>query len=318
MNNENWHFLVNTFDVASQKSRKLMTIIAADHLAKLSAMKNEPDITRLYERFAPVYQSFSDTYAAWLSAKGLYKGETERVQNMLDELTSVKLKQWNIKIQSVYMEGTPDYTAILPGGRSAFIVGPKESRITELKGLRDRLSKYPDLEAVKKDVEAFMQMLEGSRNRQQESEQAVDRLSLQLEQARKDVAVMLYRNLGALMDKFGNDPKQILTFYEVEQVRAGSQTDEEPVIGVIAPGVSVTVFDKGINDNTEFFISNTGKAALKFWTASSTGTADIPAGIEIAPGAEKTVTASEIGKPGCTMLLGMNLDAKIEGSYAVV
>ena len=123
MNNENWHFLINTFEVATQKSRKLMTIIAADHLAKLSAMKSDSDIAKLYDRFAPLYQSFSDAYAAWLSAKGLYKGETERVQVMIDELTSVKLKQWNIKIQNVYMEGTPDYTAILPGGRSAFVAG---------------------------------------------------------------------------------------------------------------------------------------------------------------------------------------------------
>ena len=36
------------------------------------------------------------------------------------------------------------------------------------------------------------------------------------------------------------------------------------------------------------------------------------------PGAEKSVTASEIGKPGSTMLLAMNMDKSVEGSYAVV
>ena len=35
-------------------------------------------------------------------------------------------------------------------------------------------------------------------------------------------------------------------------------------------------------------------------------------------GAEKSVTASEIGKLGSTMLLTMNMDENVEGSYAVV
>lgn len=318
MNNETWHYLINTFDVTTQNSRKLMTVIAADHLAKLSAMKSDPDIAKLYERFAPLYQAFSDSYAAWLSAKGLYKGETSRVQVMIDELSSTILKRWSVKIQNQYLEGTPDYTAILPGGRTAFLTGAKDTRITELKGLRDRLNKYPNLDDLKKEVETFMQSLEDARNRQQEAEQSVDQLSLQLEQARKDTAVMLYRNLGALIDKFGGDTRKILALYEVEQLRSGAVTESEPITGVIAPGASVTIIDKGVADDTEFFITNTGKAALKFWTASSAGTADIPAGIEIAPGAEKTVIASEIGKPGCMMLMAMNLDAKIEGSYAVV
>ena len=318
MNNETWHYLVNTFDVATQNSRKLMTIVAADHLAKLSAMKSDPDVARLYDRFAPVYQAFSDTFAAWLSAKGLYKGETSRVQMLLDELSSVKLKQWNIKVQSQYLEGTPDYTAILPGGRTAFQTGAKDTRITELKGLRDRLSKYPKLEELKNEVETFMQSLEDARNRQQESEQSVDQLSLQLEQARKDAAVMLYRNLGALMDKFGHDTRKILALYEVEQLRAGASAETEPFTGVIAPGAAVTIIDKGVTDDTEFFLSNTGKTALKFWTASSLQTGEIPEGIELAPGAEKTVIATDIGKPGSTMLFAKNLDEKTEGSYAVV
>ena len=318
MSNETWHFLVNSFDVATQNSRKLMTIVAADHLAKLSAMKGDADIARLFERFAPAQQSFGDTYAAWLSAKGLYKGETERVQVLLDELSSVKLKQWSVKIQNVYLEGTPDYTAILPSGRAPFQNGPKDSRITELKGLRDRLLKYPKLEELKNDVESFMLSLEEARNHQQEAEQAVDQLSLQLEQARKDIAVLLYRNLGALMDKYGNDPKQILAFYEVEQIRSGAPSEPESITGIVAPGAVVTILDKSITDDTEFFISNTGKTILKFWTANSAQTADIPPGIELVPGAEKSVTASEIGKPGSTMLFVMNIDAKIEGSYTVV
>lgn len=317
MSNETWHFLVNSFDVATQNSRKLMTIIAADHLAKLSAMKGDADIARLHNRFAPVQAAFSDKYGAWLSAKGLYKGETERVQILLDELSSVKLKQWSVKIQNVYLEGTPDYTAILPSGRAPFQNGPKDSRITELKGLRDRLLKYPKLEELKNDVESFMLSLEEARNRQQESEQSVDQLSLQLEQSRKDIAAMLYRNLGALMDKYGNDPKQILAFYEVEQIRTGASSEPEPITGIIAPGAAITVMDKGITDETEFFISNTGKTILKFWTANSAQTTDIPPGIELSPGAEKSVTASEIGRPGSTMLLAMNMDEKIEGSYAV-
>lgn len=318
MNTETWHYLINTFDVTTQNSRKLMIVIAADHLAKLSAMKSDPDIAKLYERFAPLNQTFSDAYAAWLSAKGLYKGETSRVQVMIDELSSTKLKQWNVKIQNQYLEGTPDYTAILPGGRTAFLTGAKDTRITELKGLRDRLNKYPKLEELKNEVETFMQSLEDARNHQQETEQSVDQLSLQLEQTRKVTALMLYRNLGALMDKFGNDTRKILAFYEVEQLRAAAAKEYEPVTGVIAPGAVVTVIDKGVTDDTEFYIFNTGKAVLKFWTTSSAGSADIPAGIEIPPGAEKTVTASEIGKPGSTMLVAMNLDAKTEGSYSVV
>lgn len=110
------HYLENQFLNVTKRNRKLAVIISNDHDSKLFAHSSDPDIMELFDRFHPTKTALSINYAGWTATKGVYKGETTRMNNKLKELTS-KSEDWDVQIQLVYKQGTPDYVAILPNRR---------------------------------------------------------------------------------------------------------------------------------------------------------------------------------------------------------
>ena len=55
--------------------------------------------------------------------QGTYKGRTELWDAKVADLSSLRIKQWDIAIQGVFLEGTGDYTILLPNGRGPFQKG---------------------------------------------------------------------------------------------------------------------------------------------------------------------------------------------------
>jgi len=231
MATETWHYQENQFDNATEGSFKKMNIINADHFAKLQAQQADPDIAALLARTTPPHNNYNSRYSGWLSASGIYKGETSRVEEHLQELSLTKSREWDAQIQVVHLEGTPDYTAILPNGRQPFYSGTIDDRISHMEALALVLGNYPALAATMNDVTAFHATLDGARDTQQQKEELVDDASDLLETARKDIALMMYRNLGFLIDKYGSTPQVISNFWELQLLRASVSDDDQTVSG---------------------------------------------------------------------------------------
>jgi len=232
MATETWHYQENQFDHATDESFKKMNIINADHLAKLQAQQGDPDIAALLARTTAPHDAYNLRYSNWLSAKATYKGKTDQVNVYLDDLSSLKIKQWDIQIQQQFLEGTSDYIAILPDGRSPFNKNNGiDERISQLQSLAQRLNAYPALAATMNDVINFHTTLDGARDVQQQKEELVDDASDLLETARKDIALMMYRNLGFLIDKYGSTPQVISNFWELQLLRAPVSDDDQTVSG---------------------------------------------------------------------------------------
>jgi len=231
MATETWHYQENQFDNATDESFKKMNIINADHLAKLQAQQGDPDIAALLARTTAPHDAYNLRYSSWLSAKATYKGKTNHVDGYIDDLRTLKIKQWDIQVQQQFLEGSSDYIAILPGGRGPFQIGGIDERISQLQSLAQRLSAYPTLAATMNDVTAFHATLDGARDLQQQKEQLVEDASDLLETARKDIALMMYRNLGFLMDKYGSTPQVISNFWELQLLRASVSDDDQTLSG---------------------------------------------------------------------------------------
>lgn len=275
---ETWHYLSNQFDNVTKKSFKLMNIINADHLAKLQAQASDTVIATLLARTNVPHDSFNTTYSNWLSAKGFYKGETNRVNGYLKELSSVKLKQWDAQIQAVYLEGTPDYKILLPNGRKPFQSGTIDDRISHLQAFVQRLAAYPTLVTTKTNVIAFHTMLNAARDVQQQKEELVDYASTLLEVARKDIALMMYRNLGVLIDKYASNPDFVSNFWDYQLLHSNVSDDEQIISGKITDSVSgtpllnvtITLIETGESTHTDAngnYILSTihiGAGALQF------------------------------------------------------
>jgi hypothetical protein len=98
----------------------------------------------------------------------------------------------------------------------------------------------------------------------------------------------------------------------------GGGAQENIYTSEVAAKVKAVIVQGGFDANTSFMITNTGATALQFYTAAS---ADGPVPgtvLELAPGLQKEVFASELGAEGNAFLMVYNPDENNEGSYEVV
>lgn len=238
MSDTTWHFLKNQFNTATATSYKKANILNNDHMGKLTAENTDADIAALEARTQPLSTDFSDKYSTWISAKATSKGYTQVFDNLLSELSSTKIKQWDIQIQGVHLEGTAEYTMILPNRRRPFQTGGKDERLSEVQALAQRLLSYPALAATQADVDAFATSMQTARNNQQQKEELVAMASDQLEQARVALTTMMYGNLGVLMDKYRTMPGMIENFWQLDLIRTTSSAADDDVS---LPSTQVTI-----------------------------------------------------------------------------
>lgn len=320
MATQTWHYLENQFDNATETSNKLMNIINADHYAKLQAQAADPDIAALVARTTAPHDAFIAAYTDWLTAKGIYKGETSRLDNYVEDLRKIKIKQWDIQIQQVFIEGTPDYVAILPNGRKPFQSGGIDQRIAQVQALANRLSTYPGLAITRTDVLAFLATFTAERDIQQQKEELVANASDILETARKAIALMMYKNLGRLMNKYAANTDYISNFWELSLLRTITPQDDvvsDPIDGSVNAGATVNV-PVGVFDNTNHFIlRNTGITDLLFCLKDNAVDA-CTAGVTVLPGEDATVTLADLGAIGSAFLNVTNLNATNIGNFQVI
>lgn len=236
---ETWKYLSNQFALATDGSYKRANILNNDHMSKLTAENADADIAALEARTQPLSTAYGSAYIGWISAKATYKGHTQLYDSLLDNLSSQKIKEWDIQIQGTYLEGTPEYTMILPNRRGPFQNGGKDDRLSEVQALAQRLLDYPALAATQADVDAFATNMQTARDNQQQKEELVAMASDTLEQARLALCTMMYGNLGALMDKYRETPDVVENFWQLDLIRrtgGDSGDDDLPTTEVTISG----------------------------------------------------------------------------------
>ena len=222
-------------DVCSSDLR-LMNVLANDHLAKLTAESADPDVLALMNRYEPVFDDFITKYDAWMLSTYIYKTGTALLYNMLDQLGDAKIKQWEAGVRVHYLENTPEYQTFFHAGRAPFQTGAIDDRIRAVSTFAQSLVGYPVLDSVRIDANTFYLNLNNARMAQQQKEQVADGNSQKVEQARIILGEMMYKNLGVLMDKYGDNPQYVNTFWEFELIMRTTRPsdDDDNVLLLIA------------------------------------------------------------------------------------
>jgi hypothetical protein len=273
----------------------------------------------MYTRYKASDDLFNAAYTAWISARGVYKGETSRLEAMIADLSANKIRQWDVTIQGTFADDTPDYMILLPNRRIPFQKGSIDQKIYEVRSLGERLTPYAPLAALKTTVDAFYDDLLAARDVQQTKEELVRTKSQALETQRVASANLAYGNIGLLMDKYLNEPVQIERFFDLTLLQSnGGSEPNEPITGTIAGGDTVNILNGGFDDSTQFVIENTGDTALKFCRAIDATRACTDVGIELNPHTSMTVLATDLGPSGNAFLNVTNLDATNQGAWSVI
>jgi hypothetical protein len=313
-----WSFLVNTFLSVTAKSRRKMLLILLDHMSNLKAKAgNDQEIADMYNRTLPVHDAYNEKYTRWVSAKGAYEGETERMTDELDTYV-LWLRETDVKVQNVFLEKTPDYKAIFTGGKSAFYNGPYDQRINQLAVLANRLGNYPQFGQLKADAEAKYTQSLDIRSMQQQKESLYRQASADLEQQRIVAGKMLYANLGLLINKHIDDLDYIKTYYNLKLLRRtskGSETQEIYTLNILR-GTTATA-DFAFTSDAKFLFFNCGDVPLTIYLAAKPGLPVPPQAINIAVDEEIEIKASELGTADCHLLMVMNANQDMQGMLEI-
>ena len=238
---ETWKFAHNTFLSVTATSYKLANIILTDHFTRLGAVPGDTDFMAMVSRTTMVKTAWDAAYSAWISSKATYKGRTELWEAKLADLSSLRIKQWDIAIQGVFLDGTGDYTILLPNGRGPFQSGAYDLRVVEVKSLQNRLlavtPAVPALTTLAATIGTYHTEMTNLRGTQQTAEQLVDNNASLLELQRLAVCAMMYKNLGRLMEKFSDTPVRVEDFYDMNYIRDGAAAPPEDVPPPVPPPV---------------------------------------------------------------------------------
>ena len=269
-----WHFSQNQFDNGTINNFKLMNIFSADHGSRLAA-EAEGGLSffvEMNDSYIPFRLDYSNCYSDWITGQGMYKAQTVRLMNSFDELTTDKIPLWDAQVQAVYLEKTPEYIEIFPGGRTAFQTGPYDIRISHIDSLYKNVKEHEELADTTADIKKFYDKINGIRSKQQSYEGAVKKTSSDLEKSRINIAEAMYSNLGLLMDHFKTEPEEIQRFWELKYITTHTNiSDDEPDIvaeGKIEPESKVTIdaLTSKFTADTELIIHNTGDVAIEVYT----------------------------------------------------
>jgi len=231
-----WKYAENTFEVVTRSSFKLMNIIITDHLARCTQLSaSNPAVPLLSDALLDATAShgtWQGAYTAWQTSRGLYKSASQGFHAGLEELSSLKIRQWDAGIQGVFLEGTPEYTALLPRGREPFQKGAFDQRVSTVRALSQTLGTFAALATLKTQVDTWLTGLEALRQTQQQRETAVDTLAAALETQRLATAKILYKNLARFMLVWWENPVRIEDGFDMNYIRDGVTAppeDEPPV-----------------------------------------------------------------------------------------
>src|ERR1039457_1803508 len=122
-----WHYLINTFLVATFGSYRAMSKIANYTLNAL----NLPDNTLLYiqyNRLLPLVTDFSIKYALWIASLGTSAGSVNSLYVEFQMLRGTYIITWDLQIQTVYRIKTEMYKSLMKNRRKPFQQGSFEDR----------------------------------------------------------------------------------------------------------------------------------------------------------------------------------------------
>jgi hypothetical protein len=278
-----WSYLQNPFDNTTKKSFKKMLMMATDHFDKLQRIiSNNPFIGSVYADEYPKFEKFANLYSQADSNRAIYQSYTYKFEQLISQLSTEKIKRWDIQIQSVYSDDTPEYMQLLPNKRGDFQKGAYEIKMSKLKSLFESLGRFADLAHTQREVSDFYILMKKTRTEQQGYETEEKELSRQLENARVHLANGMRRLYAALLFTYHEDVKAVESFYELKYLRASVSNPEETeqsdtnivrqLENTIPAKTKNVELDGEVFRMDEILIENSGNTSLEAWTSDDVGT----------------------------------------------
>ena len=300
-----WKFIVNTFYSRTFQSMKNALSLTQDHLAKLTANETDADILAIKTAYLPLHTAFITANNQLDSRLGIYKGKTQTFEEMLEELSKVKINEWRGQVFAVFPEGTDNATAIFPRDRQPFQSDTYDERVEAVNTLSLTLATYtaqPSLVALSASVQAYYLTLSSARALQQNNEGTVATLRTNLKEAHLLMCQGMYKNLGLLMAKYYQNPETIADYFDLTLLRDTGGTEPIVLDGNINStqvlNLNALLPDANVDENSVLTMKNTSASAAQLYFYAADAADKKPDGfvsVMLNPGEELSRSVADIG-----------------------
>ena len=181
-------------------------------------------IADAYKLTHPFFIKYDQAYSFWDSLRGSNPSNTQSIVDLIDELSSTLIRNWDIRIQSIYDIKTSMYKKLMPNRRIPFQTGTFAVREDAVKYLIAAIGNDAKLASVKTEVQSFLDSLIAAKTAQSNQLADIDKAVNDLEAARKLCADYLYYNKGVLMQVYFQNTSMIDNFYPVDLLISKVQT----------------------------------------------------------------------------------------------
>ena len=287
-----WNFVINTFLVATANSYRLAVRIAKDHDAALFAGKADPNVNAQYTLFHPLYLNMVSSYELWLSQEESQLGDTLSLQLALKQLSSTKIKNWDIKIQNVFTNDTPDYKKLLPYHRSPFQSGSQNDKITALAALSTNLTDITTLAAVKLEIDAFLDNLKTIQGVAHVALKKTSNHSTSVEDARVAMCNKMFGNYGRLLGFNEDNPTSIMKYFPIKYIQNRNQI---VFMHIIKPSVRYNVVKHTFLPDDQILITNNAATSFMVYLSLTKDDKKINVGLTVLGNTQVTVDALALG-----------------------
>lgn len=310
-----WIYLQNAFEGSTANSYSHCLKIAHHTSFALHGQIANPLFQTLYDELQPFVDAYQTAYIEWNVQKGRQKGNTFGLSQLLDELRSTKIQEWDIQIQNLFRQGSPEYIGLLRQRRKPFQKGSQEDIISEVGALILGLQKVPALAATLQDAEAFYALLIAAFDLQMQYKGGTKLYSMAVENARVAVCTELYGVLGALMRHYKDAPHRVATFFDTETIRRHEQSSYRHNIKA---GVTRLALTHTFEADDALRIINRGASELVFSLCANVRSVVAEPSVSVAPMSEIRVLAEDLGEVETHRFLKVkNLSDVDDGAYTL-
>ena len=278
----------------------------------------DPFIKELFLKMAPIYTSYHNLFGSLVATKANKKGTVLSFNNFLKALRK-KLKEWDIAIQGIFLEGSPEYVMLFPNGKSFILDGSQEQIVAKFFAFNTNVQSNPELDTIKEEVNAYMQTLQAYYGSKNEKRSVTETSTTELDHAYDQMGKALYYNILMLTAHFIDDPLEVENFFDMALIRRHEKeiAEEESLLVSIPPATSK---DSGFNiDKTgRYLIMSRCSFSLQYYGAATASELPKTAPRELVPGEEVEVSGADLGAPANRFLIFVNPSTSASGEVEIL
>lgn len=307
-----WYYLVNVFLNSTKKNYFKAFTLSVFHDAALLGASSDAYFMGLYNVYHPLHLDYVTKYNLWKMKSTTAKSKTNILYQLIRELSSTKIDDWDIAVQNIYKRKTTQYNALFSNGRKPFQSGKIADRSSAVKNLSDMMDGDAALATIKADVEAFHVLL---RNAIKDQKSAISERNIaknDVEDARIIICEEMYANLGALIYKYKKTPEKAGDYFDINTLRITIQTHYTKLV---KPLKIYKICKHTFKADDKINIYNNGLTDLIFYIAQHKEDKPTITAFRIASGEEKEIPVSLLGDINNKLLLVYNPDETETGEF---